>query len=255
MNYKLAEIGLAPVLLAQGLHVRRVTPKLPEPAGARHGTAGEGEPLRLLIVGDSSAAGVGTETQASALSGQLTSTLAQHFNLSWRLIAKTGYDVQDVLDRIEAARQEDFGVAVVAVGVNDVTRGTSSRQWRKRLGNLCKRLESKFWVQHVLLTPVPPMHAFPALPQPLRWYLGKKAASLNRAMRALTAENKNWECVDPQFPLTREFIAVDGFHPSAAAYSVWAEKMAAAIRQKWQRHMPDEAPQPPSRSTGALGLL
>jgi len=234
MSYKFAAIGLSPVLLAQGRYVRRVTPKLPEPTGERHGTEGDGERLRLLIVGDSSAAGVGAETQASALSGQLASTLAQHFHLSWRLIAKAGRDVRSVLGSIDAAPQEDFDVAVVAVGVNDVTGGTSSKQWRESLGQLCERLQSKFNVQHVLLTPVPPMHAFPALPQPLRWYLGKIAASLNRSMYTLTAKSKNWECVQPEFPLTKKFMAADGFHPSQAAYSVWAEKMAKTIKQKWQ---------------------
>lgn len=240
MSYKLAAIGLAPVLLAQGRHVRRVMPKLPEPTGERHGTAGHGEQLRLLIVGDSSAAGVGAKTQASALSGQLVSTLAQHFYLSWRLIAKTGRDVQSVLGSIKAAPQEDFDVAVVAVGVNDVTGGTSSKQWREGLGHLCECLQSKFNVQHVLLTPVPPMHAFPTLPQPLRWYLGKIATSLNRSMYALTAKSQNWECVQPEFPLTAKFMAADGFHPSQAAYSVWAEKMATTIKQKWQNIGPTD---------------
>lgn len=240
MSYQLAAIGLAPVLLAQGRYVRRVTPKLPEPTGERHGMEGAGGRLRLLVVGDSSAAGVGAETQALALSGQLASTLAQHFHLSWRLIAKTGHDVQSVLGSIESAPQEDFDVAVVAVGVNDVTGGTSSKQWREGLGNLCERLQSKFNVQQVLLTPVPPMHAFPALPQPLRWYLGKTAASLNRSMHELVGKSKNWECVQPGFPLSRKFIAADGFHPSQAAYSVWAEKMATTIKQKWQGICPTD---------------
>ena len=43
----LAAIALAPLLLIQGRYVRHVTPRLPEPTGARHGTVGAGEPLRL----------------------------------------------------------------------------------------------------------------------------------------------------------------------------------------------------------------
>jgi lysophospholipase L1-like esterase len=234
MSHEFAAICLAPILLAQGRHVRRVTPKLPEPTGERHGTQGAGARLRLLIVGDSSAAGVGVATQASALSGQLVSILAQHFHLSWRLIAKAGLNVQGVLDSVESVSQEEFDVAVVAVGVNDVTGGTSMTRWQEGLGRLCECLQSRFNAQHVLLTPVPPMHAFPALPQPLRWYLGKVAASLNRSMQALVAESDSWECVQLQFPLTKQFMAADGFHPGEAAYSIWAEKVAATIRQKWQ---------------------
>jgi len=106
MCYQFAAIVLGPILVAQGIWVRRVTPRLPEPAGARHGVEGAGKSLRLLIVGDSAAAGAGAESQESALSGRLATMLAPHFHLSWRLIAKTGHKVQDVLNHIESASPE-----------------------------------------------------------------------------------------------------------------------------------------------------
>ncbi len=234
MDYQFVAVGLSPVLLAQGIYVRLVTPRLPEPAGVRHGVEGAGKSLRLLIVGDSAAAGVGAESQVSALSGRLASMLAPHFHLSWWLIAKTGHKVRDVLNSIESVSQEDFDVAVVSVGVNDVTGGTSLKKWQELLSHLCERLQSRFEIQHIFLTSIPPMQIFPALPLPLRWYLGKRAESFNQAMRDLTKKSENWEYVQPEFPLTREFIAADGFHPSPAAYSIWAEHMAVAIRQEWQ---------------------
>lgn len=62
-----AKLALAPVLLHQGRTVRRTALWLPEPAGPRQGVAGGGEPrLRLLVVGDSSAAGVGLQHQSQA---------------------------------------------------------------------------------------------------------------------------------------------------------------------------------------------
>ncbi|MFX6190184.1 hypothetical protein ABTF51_19795, partial [Acinetobacter baumannii] len=54
-RYSWLLLTLAPVLLAQGMHVRRRIPRLPEAAGARAGAVGEGRPLRLLIAGDSAA--------------------------------------------------------------------------------------------------------------------------------------------------------------------------------------------------------
>ncbi len=60
---------LLPVLLGQAVYLRKNVVKLPEPEGARIGVLGEGPLLRLLILGDSSAAGVGVETQADALLG------------------------------------------------------------------------------------------------------------------------------------------------------------------------------------------
>lgn len=234
MGYQFAAIGLGPILLVQGIYVRRVTPRLPEPTGVRCGVKGAGKPLRLLVVGDSAAAGVGADSQSSALSGQLASALAPHFHVSWRLIARTGHRVQDVLNHIESTRREPFDVAVVSVGVNDVTGGTALKKWQDLLGHLCDLLKLKFGIRHVCLSSVPPMHAFPALPTPLRWYLGKRAAALNRAMSDLTKRREDCEFVQPAFPLTKEYIAADGFHPSPAAYTTWAEQVATVIRQKWQ---------------------
>lgn len=230
-KHKAAALLLAPLLWAQGRHVRRVTPRLPEPVGPRQGVAGECAPLRLLIVGDSSAAGVGAATQAEALAGQLTSLLAQHFHVSWRLIANTGDDVQALMGRLSALPADDFDVALVAVGVNDVTAGTSPKQWRRQVSQLGECLQSRFAVQRLLLTPVPPMHAFPALPQPLRWYLGRQADELNRELYEVAEQATGWELAEPGFPLSAELMASDGFHPGAAAYTLWAEQVALAIRQ------------------------
>ncbi len=76
--------------------------------------------------------------------------------------------------------------------------------------------------------------SLPALPTLLRWYAGKKAASLNRAMSDLSKSREDCEFVQTAFPFTKEFIATDGFYPSPAAYTMWAEQIATVIRQKWQ---------------------
>ncbi|NIP82235.1 MAG: SGNH/GDSL hydrolase family protein, partial [Gemmatimonadetes bacterium] len=60
----LAAPALAPILVAQGLFVRWRTTRLPEPPGDREGVTGAGPPLRLLVAGDSAAAGVGASTLA-----------------------------------------------------------------------------------------------------------------------------------------------------------------------------------------------
>ncbi len=69
---------LWPVLWLQARCVRRITPRMPEPPGCRAGTAGRGSLVRLLVAGDSGAAGVGASTQDQALCGQLVRRLSQH---------------------------------------------------------------------------------------------------------------------------------------------------------------------------------
>ena len=76
---RVLRVILFPVLVAQAISVRRSALRLPEPIGPRSGDVirkFDHPPLRILIAGDSSAAGVGVSTQAEALSGQLAAQLS-----------------------------------------------------------------------------------------------------------------------------------------------------------------------------------
>ena len=235
MRYWLTTLSLAPLLWLQGRRVRRVTPILPEPPGDRQGVSGQGRILRLLILGDSSAAGVGAAHQSEALSGQLVADLSQSYRLHWRLAATTGHKVRDVLSRIESTATETFDVIVVAVGANDATSGTGVAKWLDMQAQVVHTLTSKFGARHILLSSLPPMHLFPALPQPLRWYIGMRAKRLNRALTGFAAQHAPLcEMAAADFPLEPQYMASDGFHPGPLAYQVWAKHVALLIQNRWQ---------------------
>lgn len=232
MKYIFAAMGLAPFLIAQALYVRFRTPRLPEPSGDRFGTNGSGPGLNLLILGDSAAAGVGVSTQSQALSGQLVFALGADFRVSWKLVAQTGRRAKDVAARLEELLPEAFEVVVTSIGVNDVTHGTNTQKWIDQQGRIIELLQSKFQSQHIMLSAVPPMHLFPALPQPLRWYLGMRARQFNSALQKLAGGDKRCQFVATDFPLDAAYMAADGFHPGALAYSIWAKQVADMIRSR-----------------------
>lgn len=227
---RLAAIALGPILLPQGIYVRLVTPRLPEPPGDRAGCAGAGPPLRLLIAGDSAAAGVGAADQASAISGRLVAGLAPYFRVDWRLVARTGDTIRDAIARLGDQPAAPFDVAVLSIGVNDVTGGTPVRRWLARQQQLAELLRSRFGVRHSLLSSIPPMQRFTALPNPLAWFLGRRAALLNDATRRWTGGRDDCEFVEPAFALEPELLAADGFHPGPAAYAGWAAQLAERVR-------------------------
>ncbi|WP_020407499.1 SGNH/GDSL hydrolase family protein [Hahella ganghwensis] len=229
MIYQLATVGLAPLLIYQGKKVRRETPRLPEPLGARCGKTGTGEPLRLLIAGDSAAAGVGVEAQDQALAGRLCRQLAERYRLSWKLVAQTGYTAADVVTRLQAEPEQRFDVALLSVGVNDVTGRTSIKAWNQHLWGLSDLLRQRFSVETILFTSVPPMHLFPALPQPLRWYLGYRADMLDQSMRNLFRDQPDIKVIESFSEPNPSFIAADGFHPGAAGYEEWATAVFGAL--------------------------
>ena len=222
-------VTLGPLLLLQGRHVRRVTPVLPEPPGPREGRTGSGPPLRVLILGDSAAAGVGASTQDEALSGQLAAALAPRFDVSWKLVARTGATTDDALRMVAAMEREPFDVVVISLGVNDVTGGRSPRRWLQAQSKLVLQLRQAFGASRFLLSALPPMHLFPALPQPLRAYLGAQALRYNAALRqfAQTTQGCNWVALD--LAQDAAHMARDGFHPGPAIYTAWAARLAEGL--------------------------
>lgn len=224
---------LAPLLVAQGVYVRRATPRLPEPPGPREGEAGVSGPLlRLLIVGDSAAAGVGASAQAHALSGRLIDELQRDHRVSWRLLAQSGVDARGLAALLRDSTAASYDVAVVSIGVNDVTGRVGLVQWRRHLDEIVALLRLRFEIGHILFSPLPPMHRFSALPQPLRWALGRRARRFDRALSAWVGTQARCQHLRFEFPLQREMLAADGFHPGEPAYLAWAAAVASEVRRQ-----------------------
>lgn len=243
LRHALATAALGLLLLAQGRRVRRRVPLLPEPAGAREGIGGSGPPLRLLVVGDSAAAGVGATTQDEALSGQLAVALAPTFRLHWRLLAFTGATTGDMLECLRREPAARFDVVVTSLGVNDLTGRHSLADWRRQQGQLIELLAGKFCARHVLLSGLPPMHRFPALPQPLRWYVGNRARDFDSALAMLAGRRAGCEFVKAAYAMMDpRSMAADGFHPGPAIYALWAAELARRIVLRMPQILSEQTP-------------
>lgn len=226
----LCALFLSPLLFAQGLLTRQSVPKLPEPPGERDGTQGSGRPLKLLILGDSAAAGVGAPHQEQALLGQVVTRLSHDVRVTWSLRARTGSTTASTLQWLEAQPAQHFDVAVTSLGVNDVTSLLTRRRWRQQQAALRTVLREKFAVSTLMISGLPPLHGFPALPQPLRWVLGARATQFNGDLeRDIVAEGfANF--LDLRFTTDTSLMARDGFHPGPGVYAQWGERVVALLR-------------------------
>ena len=235
----LAKIALGPVLLAQARAARKRAVALPEAEGPRAGEMpGRGRLLTLLFVGDSSAAGVGVPHLDAAFVGHLTRTLHRLTGrpLRWRVAAKSGVSSDhalSLLDTLDAeAPRTRAELAVVLLGVNDVIEQIPPH--RALLGRqaLLDRLHARHGVRHTVFTPLPPMHEFPLLPNPLRAVVGRDARRLDAAV-ARWADGRH----DVSHPLVdmhlgSDVMAADGFHPGEPVYRVCGEAVAGHIAQR-----------------------
>ncbi|MFZ5541892.1 MAG: SGNH/GDSL hydrolase family protein [Pseudomonadota bacterium] len=231
------KIALGPLLIWQGHRVRRTTPRLPVAAGALAGEIGVGAPLRLLVIGESTAVGVGAAHHGEALAGELAGRLAAKLGrrVSWRVIGENGATARRALQVLEAAEAAPADLAVVALGVNDVLEQTRVARWQRDVAALVAALQARTAARDVILLGVPPLAKFPALPRPLRDVLGADArrldAALARVAARLDARERRVRHDRFAFDGAREFFARDGFHPSALGYARWAELIASRFAQ------------------------
>lgn len=230
MTHQLASLLLGPILLKQGRQVRQHISLLPEPPGERQGVAGTGPAVRILIIGDSAGAGVGAAHQNDALSGQVVQALAPDFTVHWRLAARTGATVRTTLRHLQLLEADPWDWVIVSLGVNDVVTRDSRARWRDNLSALRGLIQGRFGRPRILFSGLPPVHLFPALPQPLRWYLGARAKAFDRTLACWASGQDRCERLQTDFPRAATLMATDGFHPGPGLYKLWGRAVADHIR-------------------------
>ena len=238
----IAKIVLGPVLLTQGRYVRRTALRLPEATGPRDGVERAPDlpanmpPIRLLFVGDSSAAGVGVDSQEKALAQQAARHVAEASSraVHWQLVAKSGVNTTEALALVDCAALQPADILVTALGVNDVTSQRSPQQFLADYRALVATVERKTGARGLIVNGLPPLHILPAAPQPLRWYLGQCAFRLDRVLRHWVNAQELASYVSLQWAAKPLEMARDKYHPGAGQYATWAGMVAGKAVQLLQ---------------------
>ena len=257
------DVLLAPVYLYQGRKIKRDTVRLPEPHGERHGvidltqannkvSTQDAKTFNLMVVGDSAAAGVGSQTQQEALVGKLIPILEQNeaiqanfARLNWSLQATTGHTSFDILRRLYVlpAPEQPIDVMLLSVGVNDTTSNVSVHKWQQQIEDIINIVQRKFGVRELVFLSLPPMAQMPAIPAPLNNFVGAKASVLDEILQQVCAAHAGVTYMATDFTRMLEehangsaidinvMFASDGFHPSSLMYGYWAQQIVETIIQ------------------------
>ena len=220
---------LWPLMWLQARHVRRTAPQMPEPPGHRAGTTGQGSLMRLLVAGDSGAAGVGAVSQETALCGHLVRRLSPHHTVQWCVLAVNGLDSPGLLKLLQNSPSARYDVVVLSMGANDATSLCAPKQWALWQNTLAELIADRFAPMLLVHSAVPPMHACKALPQPLRWFMGRWARQMNAALASQLADQDQRTLHWHPETTTSAGMAVDGIHTSSDGYSVWADGLSRRI--------------------------
>ncbi len=196
----------------------------------------DGEPIELLLLGDSLAAGLGAERRKETLGGRLAKGTARRLRRPVRLrtaavVGSESTDLPAQLDGLPLGYRPH--VAVIVVGGNDVTHRLPVALSAQHLRAAIVRLQNVGAV--VVVGTCPDLGALRAVPQPLR----RIASSLSRRLAEVqteTARRTGAEPVDLRRAVGPMFFddpdamfSLDRFHPSALGYRRTAEALLPAV--------------------------
>jgi lysophospholipase L1-like esterase len=227
-----AKLALAPVLYRQASRLRSTVRALPEPPGPRRGVEGAGRlAVRLLVAGDSSAAGVGASSQDDALARPLARALAERLQgeVRWQLVARRGLTSAAALEHLRSEPSEPADIAVVVVGINDIAHEVPLTVALRQRLHIVQWLQAHRGVRHVVFPALPDMEKFPAVPQPLAWYAGLHARRGNRAQARWAALHAGVSHVRMDGVTDPQLFSDDGFHPASPLYARVVRRLSEHI--------------------------
>nr|WP_061929411.1 SGNH/GDSL hydrolase family protein [Aureimonas sp. AU22] len=231
-----------PVYVWQGIGIRRSIERMLPPAGPFHGSAGaagDEAAIRLLVLGDSSAAGVGVDRAEDGLAARLAERLAVLTGeaVRWRAVGSNSAVSADVRDYIVPnIAAEGFTHILLSIGTNDVKNFHTARRFKRGFGGLLYALRARWPDARIVWSPPVDMLRVPALPRGLAKVLSLRERVLARLGARLCLERG----VVPATTLPRvepAGFSRDGFHASADGAAYTAGHLAPYL-------LGDRAPQP-----------
>jgi lysophospholipase L1-like esterase len=207
-----------------------------------------GRRLRLVVLGDSTTAGVGVERAEDSLPYQLAQRLADHHARPVHVVSYgwAGARVADVrrtqlpraLEPLRAGETEPFlpgaDLMAVVIGSNDATHNTPRRRYRADLRAVLGALREANPTSQLVLAGIPAFRGALRAVEPLI-FLADQYARLLRPVSREEAARVRAKYADLALEVPRRidadtpFLSTDRFHPSATGYRIWADVIFDAL--------------------------
>jgi lysophospholipase L1-like esterase len=233
----LAALGVG-VVAAEAKLARKTigepTEHAPDPAGS-YGRPRRGvRPVRLAMLGDSSAAGLGVddsaETPGALLAGMLARDLGRRVELD--LQAVTGARSKDLEIQAQRVLRHPVDVAVILIGTNDVTHRVPPAAACRSLGRAISTLRESG--AEVVVGTCPDLGTVKPLMQPLRALARVRSRAMAQAQAVVAVEQgatavSMGNLLGPEFATNPGMWSEDRFHPSPAGYARVVEALLPSV--------------------------
>jgi lysophospholipase L1-like esterase len=208
---------------------------VPPDATGWYGAGRSGEPLKVVLLGDSSAAGYGVERVEQTPGAHLAAGLAETAERAVRLrsVAFVGAQTRDLAVQIDKVLDEEPHVAVILVGVNDITHSRRPSESVRLLAAAVRRLRRSG--AEVVVGTCPDLGTVEPIAFPLRQVARLWSRRLAAAQTIATVEAGGrtvslTDVLGPEFAANPSLLlGPDRFHPSAAGYRSLASVLLPSV--------------------------
>jgi lysophospholipase L1-like esterase len=225
-----------PVLYLQGQFTRWKVGKLPDAQGDTSGeVVGNTEVTNLLVIGESTVAGVGAKNHTEALTGRFAEHLSRKTGktVRWHALGVSGISVhRTISELVPQIPAVEFDTILIGLGGNDVFGLSTPKKWREGLSKLIDIFRKKYPESTIYIANVPMIREFTALKNPLRYVLSRVAKMQHFNTLDLISNFENVHYYLPRSRFEAEHFS-DGIHPSAHGYDKWAKEMVAFFFEKF----------------------
>ena len=217
-----------PIYIVQGLYVRKTSMRLSPASGPRSGQFGQGDAeLKVLSIGDSSAAAVGLEKTSGAIGPQLANKLHDRTGKTvlWHISGHNSAVAGEIRDHVVPNLEPvEYSHIFIMLGTNDMKNWHSVKRLKKEFGSLLYALRTRFPEAKIYWHQAIDFRRAPALPEPLGSVLNLRVGLLNRKGAQLCVE-RGAICIPPLPIVEASGYCEDGFHANERGYDVWSDHL------------------------------
>lgn len=232
---------LMPILYLQGKRIRKKIPRLPEAEGTSgYVNVGAVRNLSVLLIGESTMAGVGVKTHEDGFAGSFARKLASlsDSNVKWEVFARGGYTLKRLRYKIvPKIPNNKYDLIAIAMGGNDAFKLNSPKVFGENIKALIKACQQKFPATAIAFCNMPPIKEFPAFPAMVKFIVGNLVEFFGQKLKMICDQKSgvyyssevirldNWLQKIGTNNKQAKFFS-DGVHPSQLTYEVWGEDFA-----------------------------
>jgi acyl-CoA thioesterase-1 len=195
---------------------------------------GAGAPLSYVVMGDSTAVGVGG-TYEKGIAMSTTRHLAKDHQVTMTNLAISGARVADIeYGQLERAISLRPDIVLLAIGANDVVHLTPPDSVERGMNTIIDKIRDAHPSVKIVITGAPQMGSIPRFPLAMRFFAEYRTAQINTVM-ARVAQDKNVvfariaDRTGDIFKAHPEFFAIDKFHPTTEGYDTWLPVLYEAL--------------------------